>query len=117
MTIKGISTKFEFEIINPKEGSSSFPDLVGRLQGRKMKSSISLEKERIKIKGNGKKVIIPIHPSQGEPWIEPINDDFDVRKLYNLKNNKYYTKPNTYRELHLGNPDSFRYNSGTYLYD
>ena len=30
VTIKGISTKFDFEIINPKEGSSSFPALVGR---------------------------------------------------------------------------------------
>ena len=27
--IKGISTKVNFEIINPKEGSSSFPNLVG----------------------------------------------------------------------------------------
>ena len=30
MTIKGISTKVDFEIIDPKEGSSSFPVLVGR---------------------------------------------------------------------------------------
>ena len=27
--IKGISTKVDFEIIDPKEGSSSFPALVG----------------------------------------------------------------------------------------
>ena len=51
-TIKGISTKFDFEIIDPKEGSSSFPALVGRPWGRKMKVSISLDKERIKLKGN-----------------------------------------------------------------
>ena len=42
--IKGISTKVNFEIINPKEGSSSFPALVGRPWGRKMKASISLDK-------------------------------------------------------------------------
>ena len=30
MTIKGISTKVDFEIIDPKEGSNSFPTLVGR---------------------------------------------------------------------------------------
>ena len=29
MTIKGIMTQVDFEIINPKEGSSSFPALVG----------------------------------------------------------------------------------------
>ena len=28
-TIKGILTKVDFEIIDPKEGSSSFPTLVG----------------------------------------------------------------------------------------
>ena len=65
-TIKGISTKVDFEIIDPKEGSSSFPALVGRPWGRKMKASISLDKERIKLKENGQKFIVPIHPSQGE---------------------------------------------------
>ena len=64
-TIKGISTKVNFKIIDPKEGSSSFPTLVGQPWGRKMKALISLDKERIKLKGNGQKVIVPIHPSQG----------------------------------------------------
>ena len=72
-TIKGISTKVYFEIIDPKEGASSFLVLVGRPWGRKMKASISLDKERIKLKGNGQKVIVPIHPSQGEPWTEPLD--------------------------------------------
>ena len=54
-TIKGISTKVNFEIINPKEGSSSFPALVGRPWGIKMKASISLDKERIKLKEMAKK--------------------------------------------------------------
>ena len=61
--IKGISTKVNFEIIDPKEGSSSFPALVGRPWGRKMKASISLDKERIKLKWNRQKVIVPIFPS------------------------------------------------------
>ena len=29
MTIKGISTKVDFEIVDPNEGSSSFPALKG----------------------------------------------------------------------------------------
>ena len=52
-TIKGISTKIKFEIIDTKEGSNYFPALVGLPWGRKMKASISLDKERIKLKGNG----------------------------------------------------------------
>ena len=78
MTIKGITTKVDFEIINPKEGSNSFPSLVRGPQGRKMKASISLDKERIKLKGNWQKVIVPIHLSEGEPWTEPIDEEVDV---------------------------------------
>ena len=77
-TIKGISTKVDFEIIDPKEGSSSFPMLVGRPCGRKMKASISLDKGKIKLKGNGQKFNVPIHPSQGEPWVEPIEEEVDI---------------------------------------
>ena len=68
--IKGISTKVEFEIIDPKEGSSSFRALVGQPWGRKMKASISLDKERIKLKGNGQKVIVTIHLWKLNPVIE-----------------------------------------------
>ena len=67
-TIKGISTKVDFKIINPKEGSSSFLALVGQPWGQNMNASISMDKEIIKIKGNGRKMIAHIHPSQGEPW-------------------------------------------------
>ena len=90
MTIKGISTKFDFEIIDPKEGSSSFPALGGRLWDRKMKASISLDKEN-QIKRKWKKVIVHIHPSQGEPWIEPIEEEVDIRQLYHIQNNADYT--------------------------
>ena len=115
--IKGISTKVNFEIIDPKEGSNFFPALLGQPWGRKMKESIYLEKERIKLKGNGQKVIVPIHPSQGEPWIEPIDEEVDIRQLYQIQNNEDYTEPNIYGELHLGNQDSIGYNSNAESYD
>ena len=54
---------------------------MGRLRGQNMKASISLDKERIKLKGNGQNVIVPIHPSQGEPWNEPIDEEVDIRQL------------------------------------
>ena len=71
-----------------------------------MKASISLDKERIKLKGNGQKVIVSIHPSQGEPWTKPIDEEVDVQQLYQIQNNEDYTEPNNYGELHLGNQDS-----------
>ena len=115
--IKGISTKVDFEIIDPKEGSSSFPTLVGRPWGRKMKSSISLDKERIKLKGNGQKVIVPIHPSQGKPWTKPIDEEINVRQLYKIQNDEHYIEPNIYGELHLGNQDSVGYNLDVEIYE
>ena len=66
-----------------------------------MKASISLDKERIKLKGNGQNVIVPI-----APWNEPIDEEVDVRQLYQIHNNTDYTEPNIYGELHLGNQDS-----------
>ena len=91
--------------------------LVDQPWGRKMKASISLDKECIKLKGNGQKVIVPIHPSQGEPWIEPIDEEVDVRQLYQIHNDADYTEPNIHGELNLGNQDSIGYNSDTKLYD
>ena len=82
-----------------------------------MKASISLDKERIKLKGNGQKFIVPIHPSQGKHCIEPMHEEVNIRQLYQIQNNEDYTKPNVYGELHLGNQDSVAYNSDAELYD
>ena len=76
--------------------------MVGQPRGQKMKASISLDKESIKLKGNGQKVIVPIHPSQSEPWTEPIDEEVDVRQLYKIQNNEDYIEPNIYEELQLG---------------
>ena len=37
---------------------------------RNIKATISLEKDRINLKGNGKRIIIPLEPKQGKPCDE-----------------------------------------------
>ena len=69
------------------------------------------------LKGNGQKVIVPIHPSQGQPWTDPIDEEVDVKQLYQIQNNTDYTEPNAQGELYLGNLDSVGYNLDTELYD
>ena len=59
-----------------------------------MKASISLDKERIKLKGNEQKVIVLIHPSQGQPCTEHIDEEVDVQQLYQIQNNEDCAKPN-----------------------
>ena len=49
-----------------------------------MKANISLEKDRIKLKGQGKKVIIPLDPKEGAPWEEPNDSEAEVKKLYKI---------------------------------
>lgn len=45
----GISTINFFELIDPKSRSNSYPSLVSRPWGKKMKVNISLDKDIIKI--------------------------------------------------------------------
>ena len=68
-----------------------------------MNTSISLKKERIKLKGEGKKVIVLINPSQGKPWADLDEIDDDIRQIYIIvQHNEYTVEPNNYGELHLG---------------
>lgn len=68
IVIMGIPTLTEFKVIEPKEGRKSYLALVSQRWERKMKANISLEKDRIKFKGQGKKVIIPLDTKERKPW-------------------------------------------------
>jgi len=75
--------------------------LVGRPWGRKMKASISLEKGRIKIKGKGKRVIIPLDPVKRKAWEEVDDDDVNARRLYQvIQSTEDTIKPNVNGEIH-----------------
>lgn len=76
--------KIDFKVIEPKERSRSYLALVGRPWARKMKANISLEKGKIKLKGQGKKIIIPLDPKEGAPWEEPDDLEDKVRQLYKI---------------------------------
>ena len=58
----GIPTSVDFKVINLVEGIPTYAALVGRPWGRRMKATISLEIDRIKLKGSGRKIITPLDP-------------------------------------------------------
>jgi len=50
----GISNIMNFDIINLFEKSMVYEDIMRRPCGRKIKETISIEKDRINLKGNGR---------------------------------------------------------------
>ena len=83
-----------------------------------MKANISFEKDRIKLKGQGKKIIIPLDRKEGTPWEEPDDIEDKVRQLYKvIQSNCDLVKPNDQGELDLGSPTFISRNSDADLYD
>ena len=114
----GISVRINFKVIEPREGSKSYLALVSQPWARKMKANISLEKYRIKLKGQGKKFIIPLDPKEGAPWEQPDESEEKVRKLYKIiQSNLDSVEPNDQGELDIWSPTSVGHNYDYDLYD
>jgi hypothetical protein len=82
----GIPTQVDFEVIDILKGMPTYAALVGCPWGRKMKSNISMEKDRIKLKGDGRKIIILLDQQEGKPWTESWDEDQEVWFLYQINN-------------------------------
>lgn len=96
----------------------AYVELVSRPWGRQMKANISLEKDRVKLKGNGRKIIIPLDPSERKPWSEPLDEDHEVRCLYQIINEQRdYIEPNAQGEILAESPLSIGHNSNLDLYN
>ena len=83
-----------------------------------MKATISLERDRIKLKGSGRKIIIPLDPKEGKPWMESWDEDQEAIFLYQINNEQ-----NDYIELAVKGeilreyPMSVGHNSDSALYN
>jgi hypothetical protein len=116
--IMGILTLIDFKVIDLVEGMPTYVALVNQPWGQQMKANIFLEKEKIKLKGNGRKTIIPLDPNEGKPWSESLDEDHEVRCLYQIINEQIdYVKPNTQGEILAESPLSVRHNSDSVLYN
>lgn len=114
----GIIIIIDFKVTKPKVGSKSYLDLVSQSWVRKMKANIFLEKDIIKLKGQGKNIIIPLDPKQGKPWEEPDDTEVGVHQLYQvMQSNTSTIEPNNLGELYLRSPISISRNSNYDLYD
>jgi hypothetical protein len=83
-----------------------------------MRATISLERDRIKLKGSGRKIIIPLDPKEGKPWVETWDEAHEAHRLYQVMNEKKDNiEPNSEGEILLGSPLSIGQNSDTELYN
>jgi hypothetical protein len=82
----GILTQVKFEFIGILKVMPTYATLVGFPWGRKMKSNISMEKDRIKLKGDGRKIIILLDQQEGKSWNESWDEDQEVGFLYQINN-------------------------------
>jgi hypothetical protein len=80
----GISTWVEFQVINLVKGIHAYLALVRCPWGRRMKETISLERDRINHKGNARKIVIPLDLKEGNLWVEVWDEDAKINKLYQI---------------------------------
>lgn len=95
-SIMGISITSNFEVIDLVDGIPTYPTLVDKPWVLRMKATISLEKDRIKLKGNHKKIIIPLDRREGKPCEE----ELETRRLYQvLHEDRDNMEPNAFKKF------------------
>jgi hypothetical protein len=68
------------------EAIPTYLALVGKPWGRNMWATISLERDRIKIKGSIRKIIIPLDSKEGKPWVDRWYGNQEFQQLYQINN-------------------------------
>ena len=73
--LDGVSTLADFEVIEIIDDSNPYPALLGIEWAMENAAIINLKRRQMTFEGNGLRVIIPLDPSQGERYTEPIRDE------------------------------------------
>ena len=77
-----------------------------------MKSTISIEKDRIKLKGDNYRIIVPLDLKEEKPLLEPFDEYVDIWRLYQvIQSNEDSANPSKQGDLHFGTPISIGQNS------
>ena len=84
--IDGVSTLVEFEFIEIIDDSNPYPALLGIECAMENATVINLKKRQMTFKGRDLIVSVPLDPSQGERYIEPLRDEYqdDLEHIYNI---------------------------------
>ena len=72
--IDGVSTLADFEVIEIIDDSNPYPALLGIEWALDNLAVINLKKKQMLFEGKDLRVIVPLDPSQGERYTEPIRE-------------------------------------------
>ena len=70
--IAGVSTVVEFEVIEIVDDNNPYPTLLGIERAMENATVINLKKRQMIFEGRDLRVILPLDPSQGEWYTEPL---------------------------------------------
>ena len=84
--IDGVNTLAYFKVIEIIDDNNPYPALLGIEWEMENAAVINLKKRQMTFEGKGLRVIVPLDPSQGERYTEPLRDeDQDVLDhVYNI---------------------------------
>jgi hypothetical protein len=60
------------------DGGSTYKTIISRTWDKQMKTTISLEKYRIKMKEDDNNIILPLDPTMGKMWMNPIDETLKI---------------------------------------
>ena len=84
--LDGVSTLADFEVIEIIDDSNPYPALLGIEWAMANAAIINLKRRQMTFEGNGLRVIIPLDPSQGERYTEPLRDEGEQDTLDHIYN-------------------------------
>ena len=96
--IDGVNTLADFEVIEIIDDRNPYPALLGIEWALDNHAVINLKNRQMTFEGKGLRVIVPLDPSQGERYTEPVRDeDQDVLDhIYNITaKEEDYVNPTT----------------------
>ena len=87
MDIEGASTSADFEVIEIVDDNNPYPTLLGINWATDMNRVINLKKQKIIFENKSLRVIIPLDPTKGSCYMEPVYDyesDDDLDYIYKI---------------------------------
>lgn len=85
--IEGESMRADFEVIEIVDKSNPYPTFLGIDWDFSMDSLIKLKRRSMVFEKNGTKVVIPLDPSKGAWYTEPVREEYgdeDIDHIYKL---------------------------------